>query len=151
MPCSRFPKDFFEMQRGEISSVLALYKCMKFRQYISANGVPAGRFSLTEADLLGAPSAGGSASAGESPLAKTTWANPSPDTQAAGDSQPPESSDPEGSGRPPDAMDEQLRKAGALAMELMKLLTGLPRPWNKRFLVFIRALKGLLGRLGDIS
>ncbi|HEX5273109.1 MAG TPA: hypothetical protein VFW33_21585 [Gemmataceae bacterium] len=122
---------------------------MKFRQYISVNDIPAGRFSLNEADLLGAPASGTSTSAGESPLSKTPWTNPSQDAQGAGDSQPPEQ--PLGSGRPPDATDGQLRKAGELANELLKLLTGLPRPWNTRFHVFSRALRSLIGRLGDIS
>ena len=51
----------------------------------------------------------------------------------------------------PDAMDSQLKKAGALAAELLKLLTGLPRPWNRRFHVFNRALRGLIDKLDGIS
>ena len=56
-----------------------------------------------------------------------------------------------GSGRPPDATDSQLRKAEAMASELLKLLTTMPRPWNRRFGVFIRALRGLLDKLSQIS
>jgi hypothetical protein len=51
---------------------------------------------------------------------------------------------PHGSGRPPDAMDDQLKKAGAMATELLKLLTGLPSPWNRRFHVFNRRRVKLL-------
>ena len=124
---------------------------MKFRQYVSANDIPSNWVSLSEGDLLGAPSSGTSTNAGESPLSKSQWTNPSRDAQAAVGEQPPEQAEPLGSGRPPDAMDSQLKKAGALATELLKTLTTLPRPWNRRFHICHRALRVLIDKLGAIS
>ena len=124
---------------------------MRFRQYVSVNDIPASRLGLTEADLLGSPSSGTSTNAGESPLSKTQWTNPSSDDQAGVEDQPPEHGEALGSGRAPDAMDAQLKKAGALATELLKLLTTLPSPWNRRFHVCHRALRVLIDKLGEIS
>jgi hypothetical protein len=101
---------------------------MRFRQYVSVNNIPASHIALAESDLLGAPSTGTSTNAGESPLSKTQWSNPSSDAQAGVGEQPPEQGEPLGSGRAPDAMDGQLRKAEAMASELLKLLTTMPRP-----------------------
>jgi hypothetical protein len=125
---------------------------MKFRQYVSANDIPVSRVSLIEGDLLAAPSTGASATdRSKATLSKTQWSSPSQDAQGAGDSQPPEHGQPLGSGRPPDATDSQLKKAGTLATELLKILTTLPSPWNRRFSVFRRALRGLIDKVGDIS
>jgi hypothetical protein len=120
---------------------------MKFRSFFQKNATA----SLTEADLLGSPSSGTSTNAGESPLSKTQWTNPSSDAQADVGEQPPEQGEPLGSGRAPDAMDAQLKKAGATASELLKLLTTMPRPWNRRFGVFNQALRRLLDKLSQIS
>ena len=38
-----------------------------------------------------------------------------------------------------------------MASELLKLLTTMPRPWNRRFGVFIQALRDLIDKLGQIS
>ena len=124
---------------------------MKFRSYLQKSVSPSLPVSLVEADLLGVPSSGTSAGAGESPLSKTQWTNPSQDAQAAVGEQPPEQAEPHGSGRPPDQMDAQLKKAGAMASELLKLLTTMPRPWNRRFGVFNQALRRLLDKLNQIS
>lgn len=107
--------------------------------------------SLTEGNLLAAPSTGASATEpSRATLSKTQWTNPSQDAHA-GDSQPPEHSQTRGSGRPPDATDSQLKKAGTLATELLKILTTLPSPWNRRFSMFRRALRGLIDKVGDVS
>jgi hypothetical protein len=130
---------------------MLLYKGMRFRQYVSENDIPANRTGLIETDLLGSPSSGTSTNAGESPLSKSQWTNSSSDAQAAGDNQPPAHGEPLGSGRPPDAMDGQLKKAAGLATELLKILTTMPSPWNRRFGVSIRALRGLLDKLSQVS
>jgi hypothetical protein len=124
---------------------------MKFRSYlqkISTSSTPA---SLLEADLLGVSSVGASTTdSGGSSHGDLRHGSPQ-GSQAATD-QPPESSGtPLGSGRPPDAMDGQFKKAGALATELLKILTTMPHPWNRRFGPFIRALRGLLDKLSQVS
>jgi hypothetical protein len=121
---------------------------MKFRQFLTDDGAP-----LAEGDLLAAPSTGASTTdPSKATLSKTQWSNPSQGSQAAGDSQSPENGGmPHGSGRPPDTMDGQLKKAAAMASELLKILTTMPRPWNRRFGPFIRALRGLLDKLSQVS
>jgi hypothetical protein len=48
-------------------------------------------------------------------------------------------------------MDDQLRKTLALANELLKSLTSLPHPWNKRFHAFLRPLQELVAKLEELS
>jgi hypothetical protein len=131
--------------------VRRLYKVMKFRTYFADQPVSLPSFSLKEGDLLGTPSSGASTSAGESPLSKTPWVNPSREAQGDSGDQPEHGGQSLGSGRPPDAMDTQLRQAGTMATELLKALTTLPHPWNKNFHPYIRALQGLVEKIGMLS
>ena len=117
---------------------------MKFRQYLSAKDVPPACVPLTETDLLGAPSIGASTT---DPKGSSTT-----DPRATAGPQSPEGGGtPLGSGRPPDQMDDQIRQVGTLAIQLLKALTTLPPPWNKRFHMFMRPLQGLVAKLEEIS
>lgn len=97
---------------AEIFLTHSLYKnnkIMKFRQYVSTNDVPVGRARLTEANLIGTPSLGTSST--------DPRGSQSPSQAALGD-QPSENGSPLGSGRSTDQMDDQLKKAQAMATEL---------------------------------
>ena len=53
--------------------------------------------------------------------------------------------------REPGEMDDHMKRAKALTVELRKVLMGLPHPWNKQFHAFMLPLQALQAKLDGIS
>jgi len=114
-----------------------LYTHMDFRNYLAADQASTTDTTLAEADLLGKPAIA------SSPAPPAT-SPPEPKHDLSQDPTP-------NAGRPPGQMDDHMKKALELSIELGKLLAGLPHPWNKQFHRYIEVLRSLIAKLREAT
>lgn len=128
------------MNRGIFFQRDRLDKDMKFREYIVARKATSNSSLLAE-------------SIARNPVSGDTTPQPQfgPEVPAKkfGDDQPQVGGPTER--REPGELDDQMKRAAALAGELGKLLSRLPHPWNKPFHGFLRPLQAMLAKLHEVT